>query len=97
MPRALLRADTGLDENWAIWRWPERGSRHSTYLGCAGTAPAALDFRRYRRGEEQRLAVSQQLRQMRLDVGDEAHVEHAVGFVDHQKIEAGEQDLAASK
>ena len=33
--------------------------------------------------------------QMRLDVGDEAHVEHAVGFVDHQKLDAGQQQLAA--
>jgi hypothetical protein len=30
-----------------------------------------------------------------LDVGDEAHVEHAVGLVDHQQVAAGEQDLAA--
>ena len=30
-----------------------------------------------------------------LDVGDEAHVEHAVGFVDHQQLDAGHQQPAA--
>ena len=30
-----------------------------------------------------------------LDVGDEAHVEHAVGLVDDQDLDAGHQDLAA--
>ena len=30
-----------------------------------------------------------------LDVGDEAHVEHAVGFVDHHDLHAGQQQLAA--
>ena len=30
-----------------------------------------------------------------LDVGDEAHVEHAVGFVDDQQFDAGEQQAAA--
>ena len=28
---------------------------------------------------------------MRFDVGDETHVEHAVGFVDHEQLGAGEQ------
>src|SRR3546814_2809642 len=30
-----------------------------------------------------------------LDVRDEAHVEHPVGFVDHEQVATGEQDLAA--
>ena len=30
-----------------------------------------------------------------LDVGDEAHVEHAVGLVDDQDLDAGQQQLAA--
>ena len=30
-----------------------------------------------------------------LDVGNECHVEHAVGFVDHQQFDAGEQQPAA--
>ena len=30
-----------------------------------------------------------------LDIGDEAHVEHAVGLVDDQDLDVGQQDLAA--
>ena len=30
-----------------------------------------------------------------LDIGDEAHVEHAVGLVDDEDLDVGEQDLAA--
>ena len=32
-----------------------------------------------------------------LDVGDEAHVEHPVGFVDHQQVAIVEHDLAAAE
>ena len=32
-----------------------------------------------------------------LDIGDEAHVEHAVGFVDDQELDAGQQQLPRSK
>ena len=32
-----------------------------------------------------------------LDIRDEPHVEHAVGLVDHQDLDAGEQDLAAAE
>ena len=39
-------------------------------------------------GEGQELADA-------LDVRDEAHVEHAVGLVDHQHVDAGEEKLAA--
>jgi hypothetical protein len=38
-----------------------------------------------------------QLRADFLDVGDEAHVEHAVGFVDDQQVAAVEHDLAAAE
>ena len=44
--------------------------------------------------------VCRDLRQLRadfLDVGDEAHVEHAVGFVDDQQVAAVEHDLAAAE
>ena len=47
-------------------------------------------FARHRRREEQRLAHRRQRRQDALHVGPEAHVEHAVGFVEHQHLEAGE-------
>ena len=45
-----------------------------------------LDRRRHGRREEQGLPALRQLRADFLDVRDEAHVEHAVGFVDHQQI-----------
>ena len=45
--------------------------------------------------EEQRLPARRQQLADALDVRDEAHVEHAVGFVDDQDLDAGEQDLAA--
>ena len=55
----------------------------------------ALDLRRHGGREEQRLPARRQQLADALDVGDEAHVEHAVGFVDHQDLDAGQQDLAA--
>ena len=33
--------------------------------------------------------------QMLLDVGNETHVEHPVGLVDHENLDAGQQDFAA--
>ncbi len=55
----------------------------------------ALDFRRHGRREEQRLAGEGQELADPLDVRDEAHVEHAVGLVDDQNLDAGHQELAA--
>ena len=55
----------------------------------------ALDFRRHGRGEEQGLARERHELADALDVGDEAHVEHAVGFVDDQQLDAGQQQPAA--
>ena len=55
----------------------------------------ALDFRRHGRREEQGLAGERNELADALDVGDEAHVEHAVGFVDDQKLDAGEQQPPA--
>ena len=57
-----------------------------------GDAP---DFRRHRRGEEQRLPRERDQLADAFDVGNEAHVQHAVGFVDHQQFDAGEQQAAA--
>ena len=56
-----------------------------------------LDRRRHGRREQQGLPRLGQFRADFLDVGDEAHVEHAVGFVDHQQIAAVEHDLAAAE
>src|SRR5262249_18827703 len=55
----------------------------------------ALDFGRHGRREEQRLASEGEESADALDIGNEAHVEHAVGFVDHHDLDAIEQELAA--
>src|SRR5687768_11513631 len=55
----------------------------------------AADFRRHGGGEEQGLAQLRQQPDDLLDIRDEAHVEHAVGFVDHQDLDVVHQDLAA--
>ena len=55
----------------------------------------ALDFRRHGGGEKQSLAGERHQLADAFDVGDEAHVEHAVGFVDDQQLDAGEQQAAA--
>ena len=56
-----------------------------------------LDDRRHGRGEEQGLPLRGQLGADFLDIRDEAHVEHAVGFVDDQHRTAIEQNLAATE
>ncbi len=55
----------------------------------------ALDFRRHGRREEQGLPGKRHQFADALDVGNETHVEHAVGFVDHQQLDAGEQQSSA--
>ena len=54
-----------------------------------------LDLGRHGRREEQRLPARRQQAADALDVGDEAHVEHAVGLVDDEDLDAGQQDAAA--
>ena len=72
------------------------GLETSTFSGIVqeGFGDAA-DFRRHGRGEEQRLARERHQLADAFDVGNEAHVEHAVGFIDHQQFDAGEQQAAA--
>ncbi len=65
---------------------------HRVVQELLGDAP---DFRRHGCGEEQRLAGERNELADALDVGDEAHVEHAVGFVDDEKLDAAEQQPAA--
>ena len=62
---------------------------------CAGRGGEPLDLGRHGGGEEQRLPGEGQQLADALDVRDEAHVEHPVGLVDHQHVDAGEQELAA--
>ena len=52
------------------------------------------DFLRHRRREEQRLPLLRQHGDDLLDVVDEAHVEHAVGFVEHQHFDLVEAQRA---
>ena len=46
-------------------------------------------------GEQQRLVLVVDVAEQPLDLGQEAHVGHAVGFVDHDELEAAELDLLA--
>ena len=48
------------------------------------------DLRRHRRAEEQRLPLLRHVPQDPPDVGQEAHVEHAVGFVEDEILEMRE-------
>ena len=47
-----------------------------------------------RRREEHRLPVQRHAREDAVDLRAEAHVEHAVGFVEHEDADAGERDRA---
>ena len=55
----------------------------------------AGDFRRHGRREEQRLARERHQLADALDVRDEAHVEHPVGFVDDQDLDRVQEQAAA--
>ena len=55
----------------------------------------ALDLRRHGRRVEQCLARERDQLADAFDVGDEAHVEHAVGFVDDEDVDLAEHQLAA--
>jgi hypothetical protein len=56
--------------------------------GCRAGRRRAPDLVREGRGEQQVLALLRQQGEHALDVADEAHVEHAVGFVEHQDLDA---------
>ncbi len=59
------------------------------------TVRQLLDRRRHGSGKQQSLPVGRQLGADHLDVGNEAHVEHPIGLINHQHFAAGEQYLAA--
>ncbi len=56
----------------------------------------ALDLVGERRREQQVLPLRGQQREHALDVRQEAHVEHAVGFVEHEDLDPREIDVALS-
>ncbi len=96
--RSASRLSFGRDDRQPL-RDDRRGRgrrRHRDFLGVhqerVGEPP---DLGRHGGREEQRLADPRQEPDDALDIGDEAHVEHAVGFVDHQDLDVREQDLAA--
>ena len=72
------------------------GRRHRDGLGVPqeGVGQAA-DLGRHGGREEQRLPVAREQADDALDVGDEAHVEHAVGLVDDEHLDVGQQQAAA--
>src|SRR5262249_54012007 len=55
----------------------------------------ASDLWRHRRREEQCLTCERHQLADTLDVGNETHIEHTVGFVDHQKLYARHQQAPA--
>ncbi len=58
-------------------------------------ADERLDLRRERRREEPRRALARQRTEDALDRRQEAHVEHAVGFVEHEHLDVGKVHAAA--
>ena len=64
--------------------------------GIAHVAPHQhVDLAVERRGEQQRLAIVRNLAQDPFDLGQEAHVGHAVGFVDDERADRVEVELTA--
>ena len=54
------------------------------------------DRLRHGRGEEQRLPLRRKLGDDRADVVDEAHVEHPVGFVEHEDVDVAQTQRVAA-
>jgi hypothetical protein len=74
----------------------EAGPRHlDTHRVLEERVDQALDLLRHGRREEQGLPPRWEQLADALDVGNEPHVEHAVGLVDDEDLHSGEQDLAA--
>ena len=82
--RSVARFSSGLPPDatsrWMMSRQVEAGLETSTRTGLLQETVGELaDFRRHRRREEERLAGEGEQLHDALDIGDEAHVEHAVG------------------
>ena len=91
----VVRLAPVLARNWLVVATVTgRGNLHAHRIvqELLGDAP---DLRRHGGGEEQRLAGEWHQLADALDVGNEAHVEHAVGLVDHQELDTGEQQSSA--
>ena len=93
-----LRPRSRLDDELRDRRIGRRGPRDLNLLGVGHELVGELLDRPGHRGrEQQRLADARQLGADLLDVGDEAHVEHAVGLVDNQQAAGVQHDLAAAE
>ena len=94
----VVRLAAGLDEK--LGGVGDRGRRlrhfhlHRIVQELLGDAP---DLGRHGGGEEQGLAGEWHELADALDIRNESHVEHAIGFVDHQQLDPGEQEPAASE
>ena len=93
--RSLSRARQWMTD-WSTRFGRRRGGSHRDAGGplqeALGDPP---DLGRHGRGQHHRLPPHRQLRDDVLDVGDEAHVEHAVGFVDDEDFHADQQQRTA--
>src|SRR3979409_335008 len=84
-----------------IWNWATptagvAGLETSIFSGmCREGSVVRADFGGHRRREEQRLPRKWNHFADTFDIGNEAHVQHAVGFVDDEQFDAGEQKSAA--
>ena len=87
-----------IDANDALLDLFDRGGdRHDRNLGRVAQhlRGEVGDGARHGRGEHQRLPLCRQLGDDFADVVDEAHVEHAVGFVEHEKLDVAETQRIA--
>ena len=98
--RRVLRFSGGsrqvLTSIWVVVATVVAGRETSIFTGlCRNWSVMCWISGRHGRREEQGLPRKGHELADALDIGNEAHVEHAVGFVDHEEFDAGEQQLAA--
>ena len=85
--------------------WTIRCAMRSTVVACGVTDTLAGSFSMWRASsamscrhggrEQQRLPLRRELGDDLTDVADEAHVEHAVGFVEHEHLDFAETNRVA--
>ena len=67
----------------------------ATWPDCAASGRELGDGARHRGGEQQRLPFRGKLGDDLADVVDKAHVEHPVGFIEHEKFDLAETQRVA--
>jgi hypothetical protein len=70
-------------------------SRSGRVRRAAGSPDESFDFLRHRRREQQVLPLLRQTHEDAPDLRHEAHVQHAVGFVEHDHLHLLERQVAA--